>query len=204
MLNRLPKQVPYWISIENLTSSFSHQNTCSAHRHLVLSMFSWVSFKNALFRMKLTSSSRSTSLYAWTSVFGSTDPQSASCDSLWSKRIVHSLDSCVDQGTHFSGLQEELIVWGKELYHLGLWPFLERGLAGRGRIITDGEVAGGGGGRGTEAPSSKTSTQSHASFPRIGQGLSHSCIPTQLSHCPPSDSQSLPGAQQRKHPSLRS
>lgn len=147
MLNRLPKQVPYWISIENLTSSFSHQNTCSAHRHLVLSMFSWVSFKNALFRMKLTSSSRSTSLYAWTSVLGSTDPQSASCDSLWSKRIVHSLDSCVDQGTHFSGLQEELIVWGKELYHLGLWPFLERRLAGRGRIITDGgEVAGGAGG----------------------------------------------------------
>lgn len=46
----------------------------------------------------------------------------------------------MDPGTHFSGLQEELIVFGscKELYHLGLWPFLEWGLSGRGGIITDG------------------------------------------------------------------
>lgn len=137
MVNRLPKQVPYWISIENLTSSFSHQNACSAHRHLVLSMFSWVSFKNATSSENETDiSSRSTTLYAWTSLFGSTDPQSASCDSLWSERSVRSLDSCVDPGTHFSGLREELIVLGshKELYHLGLWPFLERGLAGRGWV----------------------------------------------------------------------
>lgn len=90
--------------------------------------------------MKLEISSSSSFLYAWTRLFCSIDPQMASCDSLWSERMVHNLDSCMDPGSRFFGLQEELAVDGscQELYHLGLWPFLEWGLVGRSRVITDG------------------------------------------------------------------
>lgn len=55
--------------------------------------------------MKLEISSSSSFLYAQTRLFYSLDPQMASCDSLWSERMVYNLDSYEDPGTHFFGLQ---------------------------------------------------------------------------------------------------